>query len=189
MSSPRLTPLKPEQWTEEQRSLALPIAEATGGYNMIGTLLHHWDAFKVQRVWGKHVHGPGSTLDVRLRELIILRVGFVLQCEMEWASHKPLARRAGMTDDQIERIKDGSRADGWSDVEAALLDMTDDLINHRVISDAVWQRLAQRLTVQQVFDAIFLVGHYLTVAMLAGSVGVEIDRGRGFTGFDPTRTF
>ena len=189
MSSPRLTPLKPEQWTGEQRSLALPIAEATGGYNMIGTLLHHWDAFKLQRMWGAHVHGPGSTLDVRLRELIILRTGFVLQCEYEWVQHKPPARRAGVNDDEIERIKAGGGADGWSEVEAALLDMTDDLINQHVISDAVWQRLAQRFTVQQIFDGIFLVGHYLTTAMLAGSAGVEIDRGQGFTGFDPTRTF
>jgi AhpD family alkylhydroperoxidase len=189
MPTPRLTPLAPEQWTQEQRSLALPIAEATGSYNMIGTLLYHWDAFKSQRIWGAHVHGPGSTLDARLRELIILRVGFMLQCEYEWVSHKPQARRAGVTDDEIERVKVGGGAAGWSDVEAMLLDMTDDLINQHVISDVVWKRLAQRITVQQIFDAIFLVGHYLTTAMLAASARVEIDRGQGFTGFDPTKTF
>lgn len=129
--------------------------------------------------------GSGFHHPPRFRELLILRTAFVTPAEYEWAQHKPMARKAGFSDDEIERIKLGGSAPGWTATESALLDMTDDLIRLHTVSDSVWKRLTANLSTQQVFDAISTVGQYLSIAMLANSVGVEIDH--GLSGFDPAK--
>ena len=182
---PRIKPLPPEQWTEEQKKVCEPIATATGAYNILGIFVQHWEAFKARREWSAHLLGPGSTIPPRFRELLILRTAFVTPAEYEWAQHKPMARKAGLSDDEIERIKSGGSAPGWTATESALLDMTDDLIRQHTVSDSVWKRLTENLSTQQVFDAISTVGQYLSIALLANSVGVEIDH--GLSGFDPAK--
>lgn len=185
MPSPRLKPIPPDQWTDEQRAHCQPIIDYTGAYNMLGTFLHHWEAFKAR----SSVPMPGSTIEPRLRELIILRVAVMIPCEYEWAQHKPQARRVGITDEEIERVKLGSTAEGWTAGEAAILDMADDLIDKRGISREVWDKLIELYDVKLIIDGIHLVGTYITVAMLGNSVDIEIERGLGFSGFDPEKVF
>ena len=42
----------------------------------------------------------------------------------------------------IIRLQDGPKAAGWSDREAALVQIADDLFNNFVVSDATWQAFA-----------------------------------------------
>jgi alkylhydroperoxidase family enzyme len=39
-----------------------------------------------------------STLSARVRELLIMRIGWLCRSEYEWAAHAPAGRRAGMTE-------------------------------------------------------------------------------------------
>ena len=179
--SPRIEPLTRDQWTEEQHKVFDPIAESKGAFNVLGTFAHHWPAFVAFSAFGQHVLGSGSTLTPRQRELAILRTAWTCDAEYEWAQHKPMARNAGIDDDEIERVKKGGGAEGWSGAEAALLDAVDDLVRDKDVSDPVWDRLTGELTTEQVFDLIYCVGQYVTVAMLAKSCRVQIDP--GFSGF------
>lgn len=185
--SPRIPPLPLEEWTDEQRKLVGPLAERTNGHNVIGLYVKHWDAFKARRAWSAHVLGPTSTLTPRERELLIMRTGYVADSEYEWAQHKQPSLDAGISLEEIERIKLGGSADGWTETEAVLLDLTDELVRTHTLSDPVWERLTAHLSTQQVMDAIFTVTHYLTVAIFLRSLNVQIDPGH--TGYDPDKVF
>jgi AhpD family alkylhydroperoxidase len=180
--STRINPVPPAEWTDEQHQVLDPLLKKSGASSMLGTFVHHWEAFKA---W----HGglAASTLSARQRELIILRTGFVTPCEYEWAQHKTFARAAGISDEEIERVKQGGAADGWTGDESALLDMTDELIARHAISDSLWLRLTRYLSIQQIIDCVYLVGTYLTVAFLGNVMDVKIEP--GFTGFDPDKVF
>jgi alkylhydroperoxidase family enzyme len=180
-SEPRLQPIPAGEWTEEQRKILGPKAASFGAYNLLGTFLHNWPAYEAFSTLSRHVLGPTSTLTPRLRELAIMRTAWVLDAEYEWAQHKSKALTAGLANEEIERIKQGSEAQGWTATESAMLRAVDDLAINTAITDPVWQDLAGLVTTQQIFDLIYCVGQYVLVAMIAKTCRVQLDD--GFSGF------
>jgi alkylhydroperoxidase family enzyme len=89
----------------------------------------------------------------------------------EWTQHVPIARRAGLTDEEIARIKLGADAPGWSAADAALLRATDDLHREQFVTEAVWAELARHFGERQRMDMVFTVGQYTQVSMLLNSFG------------------
>ena len=88
-------------------------------------------------VFANHILGK-STLAVRERELIILRIGYLCQSEYEWGQHVVIAREAGMTDDEIRLAKTGPDTEGISELDRLLLQATDELHADAHVSDATW---------------------------------------------------
>jgi alkylhydroperoxidase family enzyme len=91
---------------------------------------------------------------------------------------------AGLTAEDHERIKEGAAAEGWSELDSALITSVDELVSDTMISDETWAVLARHLSTEQITDAIFTVGHYNMVAMSLNSLGVQ--REPGVVGFDGT---
>jgi alkylhydroperoxidase family enzyme len=110
---------------------------------------------------------PYGTLDRADAELVILRVAVGCGSDYEWYQHVRLARRAGLTDDQIARIGAGPDAPGWTAHQQALLRAADQLIGQRTLDDAVWRRLAETYDERRLIEVCQLAGHY---AMLAGTL-------------------
>lgn len=187
LSKPRVPPLEPGEWSEEQAAALRPIKsgahELTSGlvYNVLGTLAQHWQAYKKFSVWAFHVMGDSSTLPPREREILILRIGWLCQAEYEWGQHVIIGKKAGLTDAEIARIKLGPDAAGWDPFDALLLRATDELHKQACISDATWNGLAKRYNRQQLMDVVFAVGQYNLVSMALNSFGVQLDEGvKGF---------
>ena len=87
------------------------------------------------------------------------------QAEYEWAQHVVIGKRVGLTEEEIDRITLGPGADGWSDVDRALLMATDELKADAFISDDTWDTLKKTFNDQQMIDLIFAVGNYNLVSM------------------------
>lgn len=170
LSTPRLAPLADAEIDAETRERfgAAPML------NIFRTLAHHPKLMKRWLVFGNHVLAR-STLAPRERELVILRVGFLCRAGYEWGQHVVIARQAGVSDAEIERVADGPEAPGWSDADRALLRAVDELRADAFITDASWQALAEHFTTQQVLDLIFAVGQYQLVSMALNSLGVQPD--------------
>ncbi len=188
LSKPRIKPLEESEWTPEQ---AKTLGRLKGGstefgakmhvYNVLGTLSRHPEANKKFGVWANHIMGPTNTLPPREREILILRIGWLCEAEYEWGQHAVFGRAVGLTDEEIERIKAGPDAKGWSAHDALLLRAADDLRKDACISDAVWNGLAKTYNTQQLMDVVFTVGQYNLVSMALNSFGVQLDEGvKGF---------
>ncbi len=181
LSKPRISPLTESEWTAEQCKVLAPIKTSQPFYNVLGTLSRHWDAAQKFTVWAYHVMGETSRIAPREREILILRVGWLCQAEYEWGQHVIFGREAGLTDAEIERIKAGPEAPGWTPFEAALLRATDELHHDSCIGDATWKTLAARYDDLQMMDVVFAVGQYHLVSMALNSFGVQLDAGvKGF---------
>lgn len=177
LSTPRLQPLPPEQWSDEVRDIMRPIQQQQGEVpNIFKTLAHHPKLMRRWLVFANHVLFK-SSLPARERELVILRIGWLCQAEYEWAQHVRIGRAAGLTDEEIHRIKAGPSAPEWSERDRLLLQATDELHADAHIGDATWQELSRYYDTQQLMDLVFAVGQYTLVSMALNTFGVQLDEG------------
>src|ERR1700743_3344442 len=100
---PRIPYADPASLPESTRD-AVARAALNGVRMMAGTSGAVFDGFG--RFSGAF-YGPASTLPAALREIAILRVGYMSHAPYETFQHEPSGRLAGLTDSQIEAIKHG----------------------------------------------------------------------------------
>ena len=141
--------------------------------NIFRVMMNHPDLTRRWTVFAGHILRK-QTLPPRDRELLILRIGWLNQAEYEWAQHVEIAKRSGITEAEIERVKQGPGA-SWIPSEAALLQAADDLYEHSVVSDETWAKLVATYSTEQVMDAVFTIGQYNLVSWALNSFGVPLD--------------
>ncbi len=176
LDTPRLEPIQPEEWTDDIKKTLQPNVEKGTVFNIFKTLAHHPDLFRRWLVFGNHVLFK-STLPPRERELIILRIGWLCEAEYEWAQHVLIGKEAGLTAEEIDWIKAGPNARGWSEADKLLLQATDELRKDAFITDATWNGLCQHFDKKQLMDVVFAVGQYNLVSMALNTLGVQLDDG------------
>lgn len=177
LKAPRLTPLPEDQWTGEMREMFEPTIKTFGRvFNIFTTLGRHPKLLKRWMVFANHCLLK-SSLTPRDRELVILRAGWLSHSEYEWAQHNRIGLEAGLSAEEIERVKTGGAADGWSAAEKTLLLAVDELLETKTLDDAGWAALGEHFNDQQVLDIIFTAGNYATLAMALNACRVEVDDG------------
>lgn len=188
----RLAPIPPGEWPEEMAGALAALRpprprhepprrrpEDPKGLNLLGTMAHHPDAARAYHTLCGHVLF-GTTLSERQRELLVLRVASRRAAAYEWAQHVVLARRAGLSDAEIEAVRgaldrDAPGGNGWSRLDVALIEAADDLVDDARIGDRAWAELAADLDAAQLIDVVLTVGAYEVLAMLLRSFDVALD--------------
>ncbi len=147
---------------------------------------------EVLGVWSTCANAPGlcnawleftdyllreSSLPIRDRELLILRIGYLNQGAYEWAAHRGLALSVGINEDELKDITIGSSADSWSEWDSALLKAAEELHESALVSDETWANLTRRYDNRQMMEVVFTVGQYNLVAMYLNSLGVQFEEG------------
>ena len=174
----RIEPLPETEWDEQVKPALEPTRAIGRGKvpNVLATIARHPNLLRRWNVFGNHVLFK-STLPARDREILILRIGWLCRSGYEWGQHVIIGKRAGLTDEDIARIRAGADAPGWSPSESALVRAADELHSDAFISDAPWQALAEHYDTQQLMDVVFPAGHYNLVSMALNSFGVQVDEG------------
>ncbi len=176
LDKPRLDPIPLEDWTDEIKKTLQPNVDKGTVFNIFKTLAHHPDLFRRWLVFGNHVLFK-STLPPRERELIILRIGWLCEAEYEWGQHVLIGKETGLTAEEIDRIKAGPNARGWSEADKLLLQATDELRKDAFVSGSTWQGLTKHFDKKQLMDMVFAVGQYNLVSMALNTLGVQLDDG------------
>lgn len=183
--TPRIRPLSLAEADPATRELLSRLKQVRGSdtsvLNVMGTLAHHPELLRRWLEFATYLLND-STLEPRLRELIVLRVGWRCKSPYEWGQHVHVARRVGVTDVELERLALGPDAEGWTESEAVALRAADELIDRHTITDATWERLGRHLSTQQTLDLVFLVGQYQLVSAALNACRVDRDDGLDETG-------
>lgn len=174
LSEPRIAPVPESDWTEEQRKVLEPFVARGRLYNIFTTLAHNPQALRAFLEWGTYTLNQ-SSLAAREREIVILRTGFLCKAGYEWAQHVRIGKRAGLSDLEIESIKIGPDALGWSANDATLLRAAGELHGDHFISDSTWKALSGFLSQEQCMDVVFVAAQYTQVSMILNTFGVQLD--------------
>lgn len=138
------------------------------------TLAHQPEFFEAYMTLGCAVMGSAS-LGLRERELVIMRTGWLLGAPYQFGEHVYSARKLGITEEEVERVKQGSTAEGWDPFERALVKAAEELHADAMISDATWAVLAERLTPGELIELPVIVGHYTMTAFIQNSLRFQLN--------------
>ncbi len=186
--TPRIQPVMPADWDAvaydalsafpSGRDFVLARYKSGGAQGMhgLGAMLRHPALAKAFLTFNNHV-ATASSVSKRIRELLILRIGWLRRSEYEFVQHLILGLKAGLTDAELERVQLGPDAPGWAPEDADLLRAVDELHAHACIQDQTWARLAARFDTTQLLDIIFAVGCYDLLAMVFNTSRVCIEPG------------
>ena len=181
----RIPPLRPDQWTPEQRKRFDPNGEGRGAANVFVTFVRNPTADRLRGPINQHILNA-TTLPPRQRELLLMRIGVLCRSEYEWAAHSRSGRRTGMNDADVARIVAGPDSGGGDPIETALLRATDELYRDDRVSDDTWAALAKSLDTKQLLDVLIAVGGYRATSMAINSAGVQLDANMADFRFPPS---
>lgn len=173
LTEPRVAPLELNEMDDEQREVVRKAA-FDEPLNIHLTLARHPKLLKRWLVFAAHVLNK-SLFPAREREIAILRIGHLCRAGYEWAQHAEIGKNVGLTDQEIERIKQGADAIGWSASDRAVINATDELHTDSFISDETWNALKKNYDEKQIMELIFAVGNYTLVSMALNTLGVQLE--------------
>jgi AhpD family alkylhydroperoxidase len=141
--------------------------------HLFSTLARHRSLFRRWLLFAGALM-PGGKLPPADTELVILRVAHNAGSEYEWRHHERLARRAGLSAEQIAAARCGEMG-ALGERQALLLRAADELHARRAISEELWPRLRKALSERELIELCLLVGHYEMLAATIASLGIEPD--------------
>lgn len=179
---PRIAPLKPDEFTDEAKALVeqtfahVEAIDKADIPDYFAIAFKHTGIARSQTQFSLELSQKG-VLSVRVRELAILRVAWLSRAPFEWGEHVTAAHKCGITTEEVERITQGSSADGWSSHEMAIVRAVEELMTDYAISSATWDILAASWSDQQLMELPGIVGHYLATALFQNSIRFDLLEG------------
>ncbi len=116
-----------------------------------------------------------TKLDPRLRELAILTVGRLAQAPYEYVHHIAIARRVGVTDEQIEGLPVWERHPAFSEQERAVIHYAETVTREIRVSDEVFDAVHGFLGDEQMVELTLNVAFYNLVVRFLEPMQVELE--------------
>ena len=178
-SAPRLEPLSPpySPEVEEQLGRWMPPGAAIAPLRLFRTMMIHEQLSSRMRPLGAGILGSGATVPARLREVMIDRTCALTGAEYEWGVHAAaFGAGVGLTEEQLHSTVLGSASDAcWEPLEAAVMELADELHHTSSISQSLWERLAGALEPEQVIELIVTAGWYHVIAYLCNGIAIDLE--------------
>ena len=116
-----------------------------------------------------------AKLDARLRELAILRTAKVSKSVYEWTQHVPIAKAAGVTNEQVEAIENWERAQCFSEVDRLVLKFTDEVARDVKGARATIEALQKHMGTTEIVELVMSIGFWGMVARLLETTEVDLE--------------
>ncbi|MDP6376566.1 MAG: carboxymuconolactone decarboxylase family protein [Pseudomonadales bacterium] len=146
--------------------------------NVFRTLLKHPKLAKAINDLLLMLLFDGNCLPHRLRELLIMRIGWVTGCDYEWTQHWRIALDYGLTEDEVLAVRDWRKANCFDDADQAVLRATDETLANGCISRETWMACAENLESEaQLLELNGAIGAWRLISQLARSVEIQLEEG------------
>lgn len=164
----------------DRATLPAELARLLGGIprNNITEMLAHATSLTGPFLRLAQAQFTALALSPRQRELIILAVAGLIDCEYEYAQHIPVAEAAGIAPALRAQIRGGD-FDALDPAERALLAFAAAAATAPRVRDEVFEAARQHLTDRQIVEALWLVGFYWAVGRVCTVLELEIDHPAG----------
>jgi alkylhydroperoxidase family enzyme len=189
-TAPRIPNLPHEEWTDAARAVfsffGEPGAWENGSRtNLQMVMAQHPPLGMAFNIFGKHLL-LDSTLPIRPRELVVLRISWHLKADYEWHYHVGYALTAGLTLDEVGGIREGPDAPVWvgKEADSAVLSVVDELWKTSQVTDATWAALSRHFSRQQLMDMVFTIGNYVMLSWAIAAFKMPLEEGVDRIGYD-----
>jgi alkylhydroperoxidase family enzyme len=119
-----------------------------------------------------------SRLDPRLRELVIMRLGWSTGSSYEWTQHWPIAVDAGITPEDVLGVRDWQAHGGFGPADRAVLAATDELVATGTLGDATWAACADAVPDEDaLLELVLAIGNWRMVSGVLRTLQVPLEDG------------
>ncbi len=114
-----------------------------------------------------------STLDPRLREIAIVRVGLLNDASYEVDKHTAIARAVGVTAAELRALQPTEDRSALDEAAKAVVGLTDELVSSARASDAALTRARGHLDDRMLVELVVTIGYYGLVCRVLETLGVD----------------
>ncbi len=176
---PRIDPVTPPYDAPIAAELArwMPPGSALEPLALFRTIVRHPPLAEAMLPLGRYLLSRHLSVSKRQREIVIQRVCARAGCAYEWGVHAvAFGAAAGLDDAALTATALGAPDDpSFTDDDALLVRLVDELHETARVSDTLWAALAARWTPAQLLDLLVLAGWYRVIAYLANGAEVSAE--------------
>jgi 4-carboxymuconolactone decarboxylase len=177
-SPPRIAPTSPPYAPETEEMLRkwMPAEAEVEPLRLFRTLAVHDELMSRMRPLGAGLLGHGR-IEPREREIVIHRTCARAGAEYEWGVHAGFfAAAVGLTGEQVAATAEGGADDpAWSQADAALIRLADELHDTCAVSDGLWSELSRRYADDQLLELVILAGWYRLLSGVINAARIELE--------------
>ncbi|MBV1876515.1 MAG: carboxymuconolactone decarboxylase family protein [Pseudomonadales bacterium] len=176
--TPRVPMLSKEEAAKRAAELGLP--KGFSGLSVFRLMLQHPVlAGKVANLLSMLL-GEGNKLDARLRELIIMRIGWTRGSNYEWTAHWGVCMNLEIPAADVLAVQGDWKAySAYSDADRAVLQATDDTLQNGAISSSTWEELNKVLTTaEERIEIVIAIANWNMFSQLLLSLQVPLEEGK-----------
>lgn len=111
----------------------------------------------------------------RLREIAILRQAHLIESTYEWHQHAFLSRNNGVTDHEMEIIKQENPVKSLGEEENFLCRVSDEITMHAKLTDETFQELFKRYSVPLGSELILCLSYFNMLGRFINCTRVKIE--------------
>jgi alkylhydroperoxidase family enzyme len=115
----------------------------------------------------------------RLRELVIMRIGWLTACDYEWTQHWRVACGLGVPAEDLLGVRDWETHDGFGAAERAVLAATDEVVRGGAVSRQTWTVCERELGADSavLIELVTAIGAWRMIASILLSLEVPLEDG------------
>lgn len=119
-----------------------------------------------------------NSLPHRLRELIIMRIGWVTGSVYEWTSHWRICMELGIPPEDVLAVRDWRNSPRLSAADRAVLQATDETLAGSIICDETWAEITRHVTDpgQQV-ELVVDIANWIFASILLRNLKIPLEDG------------
>lgn len=158
--------------TDEARELTIE----RGNLNVYRALANAENVFTGWMIAGRDAL-TSPVLSPRLRELIILRTGYLMGSPYEVGQHTGVAEKVGISAEQLATLSptgDLTEA-GFEDIEIAVLLLTTELLVTKRVNSDLFERVRGTLGDEATVEVLMVIGRWAGLALMLNALDVDLD--------------
>lgn len=120
-----------------------------------------------------------SSFDAKLRELVIMRLGWATGAVYEWTQHWPIALRAGLSEAEVLGVRDWESHAGFGPAERAVLAATDDVLRDGAVSAATWDLCVAHVSAEprDLLELVSSIAWWRMISTVLRSLRIPLEDG------------
>jgi alkylhydroperoxidase family enzyme len=153
------------------------IDDYIAGMNLFRALLHHPGLAKELNSTIMSLVSHAKTLDDSLREIIIMRVSWLADCNYEWSQHWMASLFFGLSEEKLMAIRDWeSHSTLFEEHEQSVLKTTDELVNDNHVSPETRAELQKHFPdFKQQIEVMTCIGNWHMFALLLNGLEIPLE--------------
>jgi AhpD family alkylhydroperoxidase len=114
----------------------------------------------------------GAMMARSLAEIVVLRTSQLTACDYIWDRHVPLARAAGVTEQQMAEVGRWPDSSAFTPAQKMALAFTEKAARGEAVDDAAFAELRRAFSPRELVELAMLVGLYVSTAIFIKTLAV-----------------